>query len=350
MGVTRRIVFPAIRIVLWAVIAVALAKLAFAGADAAAQSEDPLQPSVEVVEPQVAVTTGTVTNTVTVSASVVADPAAQVRATMAGTVHRVLAQEGQAVAADTPVLELRSETPVEPTVTTDAETGMQTVKENKPKVRTETVRAGTAGVLHLTVLKDQVVAVGDAVGSVAPGTLSVQGTLTPDQQYRLINAPGEGTVTLKGGPAPFVCTGLRIGAAAQDPAAAEDPAAAGAAGAAGATPAASGTVTCAVPAGVTAFPGLGADIEIVNGTAEGALLVPVTAVQGSVQNGNVWVVAEDGSTEQRAITLGLTDGEHVQVAEGLSEGDTVLEYAPVSNLADVDCTDPATADPAVCGG
>lgn len=345
MGVTRRIVFPAIRIVLWAVIAVALAKLAFAGADAAAQSDDPLQPSVEVVEPQVAVTTGTVTNTVTVSASVVADPAAQVRATMAGTVHRVLAEEGQAVAADTPVLELRSETPVDPTVTTDAETGMQTVKENKPKVRTETVRAGTAGVLHLTVLKDQVVAVGDAVGSVAPGTLSVQGTLTPDQQYRLINAPGEGTVTLKGGPAPFVCTGLRIGAAAQDPAAAaDDPATPSAAAPA------SGTVTCSVPAGVTAFPGLGADVEIVNGTAEGALLVPVTAVQGSVQNGNVWVVAEDGSTEQRAIVLGLTDGEHVQVAEGLAEGDTVLEYAPVSNLADVDCTDPATADPAVCGG
>jgi hypothetical protein len=345
VGVTRRIVFPAIRIVLWAVIAVALAKLAFAGADAAAQSDDPLQPSVVVVEPQVAVTTGTVTNTVTVSASVVADPAAQVRATMAGTVHRVLAEEGQAVAADTPVLELRSETPVEPTVTTDAETGMQTVKENKPKVRTETVRAGTAGVLHLTVLEDQVVAVGDAVGSVAPGTLSVQGTLTPDQQYRLINAPGEGTVTLKGGPAPFVCTGLRIGAAAQDPAAAaDDPATPSAAAPA------SGTVTCSVPAGVTAFPGLGADVEIVNGTAEGALLVPVTAVQGSVQNGNVWVVAEDGSTQQRAIVLGLTDGEHVQVAEGLAEGDTVLEYAPVSNLADVDCTDPATADPAVCGG
>jgi hypothetical protein len=344
VGVTRRIVFPAIRIVLWAVIAVALAKLAFSGADAAAQAEDPLQPSVEVVEPQVTVATGTVTNTVTVSAAVVADPAAQIRATMAGTVQRVLAQEGQAVAADTPVLELRSETPVEPTVTTDAETGMQTVKENKPKVRTETVRAGTAGVLHLTVLKDQVVAVGDAVGSVAPGSLSVQGTLTPDQQYRLINAPGEGTVTLKGGPAPFVCTGLRIGAAAQDPAATEDPAAPST----GAP--ASGTVTCAVPAGVTAFPGLGADIEIVNGTADGALLVPVTAVQGSVQNGNVWVVAADGSAEQRAIALGLTDGEQVQVVEGLAEGDTVLEYAPVSDLAAVDCTDPATADPTVCGG
>jgi hypothetical protein len=344
VGVTRRIVFPAIRIVLWAVIAVALAKLAFTGAESAAQADDPLQPSVEVVEPQVTVEPGTVTNTVTVSAAVVADPAAQVRATMAGGVHRLLAEEGQAVAADTPVLELRSETPVEPTVTTDPETGTQTVTENKPKVRWETVRAGTAGVLHLTVLKDQEVAVGDAVGSVAPGTLSVQGTLTPDQQYRLIDAPGEATVTLKGGPAPFVCTGLRIGAAAQDPAAPD-------AGTAPDAPApTSGTVTCSVPGGVTAFAGLGADVEIVNGTAEDALLVPVTAVQGSVQNGNVWVVAADGTAEERAIVLGLTDGERVQVVEGLTEGDTVLEYAPVSNPADVDCTDPAAADPAVCGG
>lgn len=345
MGVTRRIVFPAIRIVLWAVIAVALAKIAFAGADRVAQAEDPLQPYAEVTEPQVQVTTGTITNAVTVSASVVADPARPVRATLAGTVQRLLAEEGQTVAADTPVLSLRAETPVDPTVTTDPETGEQTVTENKPKVVWETVRAGTAGVLHLSVLRDQVVAVGDTAGTVTPGTLSVQGTLTPDQQYRLINAPGEATVTLKGGPAPFTCTGLRIGAAEQDAEAATGEQA----GAAAATPT-SGTVTCAVPPEVTAFAGLGADIEIVNGTAEGTLVVPVTAVQGSVQNGNVWVVGADGATEERAVVLGLTDGQQVQITEGLAEGDTVLEYAPVADLGDVDCTDPATADPAVCGG
>ena len=341
MGVTRRIVFPAIRIVLWAVIAVALAQIAIAGAPRVTAAEDPLQPSAQVTEPQVQVATGTITNAVTVSASVVADPPRPVRATLAGTVHRLLAEEGQAVAADTPVLELRAETPVDPTVTTDPETGMQTVTENKPKVTRQTVLAGTAGTLRLSVLKDQVVSVGDSVGTVTPGSLSVQGTLTPDQQYRLIDAPGEATVTLKGGPAPFTCTGLRIGAAAQDDPA--DPEA-------DAPASASGTVSCAVPAEVTAFPGLGADIEIVNGTAEGALVVPVTAVQGSVQNGNVWVVGADGASEQRAVVLGLTDGKHVQIAEGLAEGDTVLEYAPVSNLTDVDCTDPAAADPGVCGG
>ena len=40
--------------------------------------------------------------------------------------------------------------------------------------------------------------VGDPIGSVSPGTLSVTGTLTPDQQYRLITAPAEAEVTLKG--------------------------------------------------------------------------------------------------------------------------------------------------------
>src|SRR3712207_606497 len=106
----------------------------------------------------------------------------------------------------------------------------------------------------MTTLKDQVLAVGDTVGTVAPGTLSVTGTLTPDQQYRLLSAPTQADVTLRGGPAPFTCTGLRVG-----------PPPTGTGGDAG-TPetvdpttgqpvATSGTVTCAVPPGVTAFAG-----------------------------------------------------------------------------------------------
>jgi multidrug efflux pump subunit AcrA (membrane-fusion protein) len=342
VGVTRRIIFPTIRIILWAVIAAALVVLAFGSADKAATATDPLQPTAQITEPEVQVSTGTVTNTVTVSASVIADPARSVRATAAGEVSRLLAADGQAVAADTPVLEIRSETPVDPTVTTDPETGMQTTTENKPKITKTTVVAGSAGVLSLSTLKDQVVAVGDTIAKVTPGTLSVQGTLTPDQQYRLINAPTEGQVTLKGGPAPFTCTGLRIGAVDATSTDA-DP------GAEGAGTASSGTLTCAIPAGVTAFAGLGADISIVNGNADGALLLPVTAVQGSVQNGKVWVVGADGGTEERAVTLGLTDGENVQIVEGVTEGETVLQYIPVVSNAKVDCTDPASSDPAVCG-
>ena len=331
MGVTRRIIFPALRIVIWGVIAAALVKMAFAGSSVI-EAEDPLQPGAVITEPQVEATTATITNTVTVAGSVTSDPATPVRATMAGMVSAVLSADGP-VAAGAPLIEIRLETPIEPTITTNPETGEQTVVEHRPKVTKQTVTAAIAGTLRLTVLKDQIVSVGDEIGSISPGTLSVTGTLTPDQQYRLISAPTEAEVTLKGGPAPFTCTNLRIGAAAADatPPPPDD-----------AGQQESGTVTCSIPAEVIAFPGLGADISITNGTAEDAVVVPVTAVQGSVQNGNVWVVLPDGGNEERAVILGLTDGEFVQILEGLAAGDMILEFVPVG---DGPVTDPYGCDP-----
>lgn len=337
----RRYVFPALRLLIWAVIAAALVKLAFAGADVTTE-ETGIVPTGQVVEPVVEATTGTITNAVTVTASVVADPAVPVRATLAGTVSEVLVADGQKVDAGTVVLKVRQETPRDPIEKTDPETGTVTVIERKPLVEIVEVKAPVAGTLALPTLKDQVVAVGDTVGQVAPGSLSVSGTLTPDQQYRLIGAPAEGTVTLKGGPAPFTCQGLRIGAASTDDADLEqvaDP-----------SVSTSGTVTCAVPGDVTAFAGLGADIEIVNGTAKDAVVVPVTSVQGTVQKGNVWVVATEGEEpEEREVGLGLTDGEVVEITDGLEVGDLVLEFIPVPGAGEVDCADPSQYDPMVCG-
>ena len=328
MGVTRRIIFPVIRILIWAVIAVALVRIAFAGTDVAG-GDDPLQPSAEIVEPTVAVSTGTITNTVNLQGTVSADPALPAKATLAGTVTKLIAANGAAIAAGAPVLEITLETPVEPTVTTDPETGEQTVRENRPRIRRENVVAPVAGTLALTALKDQVVSVGDTVGTVSPGTLSVTGTLTPDQQYRLLTAPTEAEVTLTGGPAPFVCTGLRIGPppSGSDSGDQIDPST-------GQPIATSGSVTCAVPPGVTAFAGLGADIAITNGSAEGALVVPVTAVQGSVQTGRVWVMLPDGTQEERTVGLGLNDGTQVQITDGLAEGDQILEFIPIGDVVD----------------
>jgi biotin carboxyl carrier protein len=345
MGVTRRYIFPTVRILLWAVIALALVKIAFNGASV--QTEDTsLVPTGQVVEPTVQVATGTVTNAVTVQASVVADPAVVVRATLAGTVSKLLVKDGAVVAVDTPVLEIRQETPQDPVVTTDPETGEQTTTERKPKVTVQTVKAPVAGTLTLPTLKDQVVSVGEQIGTVAPGTLSVSGTLTPDQQYRLIGAPSQATVTLNGGPAPFDCSGVKIGAAATtaqqaDPNADQT-----------GQPAASGTVSCAVPAGVTAFAGLGATLAITNGTAADAVVVPVTSVQGTVQKGNVWVVAADGTNEKREVGLGLTDGENVQITSGLAAGDEILQFIPVPGAAGGDPCDPSskTFDPSMCAG
>lgn len=342
MGVTRRIVFPIIRLVIWAVIAVALVKIAFTGADVGGVDTS-LQPTGASAEPTVQVETATVTNAVTIQASVVADPAVVVKATLAGKVSRLLTTDGAVVAVGTPVLEIRKETPQDPVVTTNSETGETTTTERKPKVETVVVKSPVAGTLTLPTLKDQEVSVGVQVATVAPGTLSVSGTLTPDQQYRLVGAPTQASVTLNGGPAPFDCTGLRVGAAPATTTGDPDQAGTGA-------PSSSGTVSCAIPAGVTAFAGLGATVEITNGSVEGAVVVPISAVQGTVQTGNVWLVGTDGENEKKAVTLGLTDGKVVQVTDGLAAGDTVLQFIPVPGGAGlpVDCN--LSYDPAVCGG
>jgi hypothetical protein len=349
VGVTRRIIFPIIRLLLWAVIAVALVKIAFTGADVGA-ADTSLQPTGASVEPTVQVSTGTVTNAVTIQASVVDDPAVVVKATLAGKVSKLRAKDGVVVAVGTPILEIRKETPQDPVVTTNAETGETTTTEVPPKVETVVVKSAVAGTLRLPTLKDQEVAVGDQVATVAPGTLSVSGTLTPDQQYRLIGAPTQATVTLNGGPAPFDCTGLHVGAAPQTTGTGSGSGSgSGDSGGTGTTPS-SGVVSCAVPAGVTAFAGLGATVEITNGSVEGAVVVPISAVQGTVQKGNVWLVGADGQNTKTAVSLGLTDGKVVQVTEGLAEGDTILQFIPVpgGQGLPVDCN--VNFDPKVCGG
>jgi membrane fusion protein, multidrug efflux system len=325
MSVVRTVVFPALRLLVWAVIAAALVVLAFRGGSGdPGGTAGPGAPTLELSSPPVPVGRGTITNTVSVTGTVVADAAVSVKATAAGAVRRLLVPQGAAVSAGQALLEIRYEEQLDPVVGRDTE-GNPTSTPRPPRVRTATVTAPSAGRLSaLDVLVDQIVAVGDKVGAISPGTLSVTATLTQAEQFRLLAPPATAEVEVQGGPAPFTCTGLVLDAAAAS--AEESPADGGGAQA----PAAGGTTArCAVPAGVTVFAGMGATVRVQAGTAEDVLVVPVTAVQGSVQTGNVWVVADDGTEEQRAVTLGLSDGDQIEVREGLAEGEQVLQFVPV---------------------
>lgn len=113
MGVTRRIIFPVIRILIFAAIAVALVKLAFVDDDADAEQGTPLSPTAEITTSEVPVGRGSVVNTVTVDATIAADPAIEVKATEAGTVNVLLADPGDVVAKGDPVLEVVYEEQVE---------------------------------------------------------------------------------------------------------------------------------------------------------------------------------------------------------------------------------------------
>src|SRR6185312_15024097 len=171
---------------------------------------------------------------------------------------------------------------------------------------------------------------GADAATISPGTFSVTGTLTADQQFRLLDRPSSATVTVNGGPAPFDCKAVTVGEAPDDADAEPvsgkpmDPF-----GPMELPAAATGTVKCAVPTDVKVFAGLGATIDITAGTAENVVVVPTTAVQGSVDTGLVWVVEDDGGAPvKRSVTLGLNDGMQVEIVDGIAEGDMVLQFIP----------------------
>lgn len=317
MGIARKWVFPIIWIVILGAAAAALVKLAFfpdLGAVA-----DPDEPTGEIVEPQVPVMLGTILNDVTVQGTVSADAAVPILATLAGEVREVYVSQGQWVEAGTPIVELRAQV-VNP--------------DGSSYVDYETVLSPRAGTLTtFTALVGQMFTVGDDVGKVSPPSFNVSGTLAPEQQYRLLAQPTEATVTITGGPAPFTCTGLQIIPA--------PPSSDGSSGSGGPT------VRCAVPGDVRVFSGLAAQMVIAGGIAENVLVVPMTAVEGSAETGNVYLVLPDGTTEVRPVVLGLNDGINVEVKEGLAEGDLILQFVPGASAPPVDGGGGIIVDPGI---
>lgn len=325
VGVAKRWVFPIIRMVLVAVIAVALAKLAFFPDRPV--DDTPALPTGAVVDPVVPVSLGSIANDVVLDATIAADPAVAVKVTAAGTVNKIIREQGTGVAAGDVLFDVKVEIVREPAKSVDAEGNPL-----PPIFRYVEVTAPIGGTLSaLDVIAGQSVTIGQAAGQIAPPTFSVSGSLPPAQRYRLLNQPTEASVAITGGPAPFTCTGLSIttplagasGGGEQSPPT-DGGAATGGAGAAGA----STTVSCPVPEGVTVFSGLAAEMTISGGRADDVLVVPTTAVRGAAQSGVVWVVGADGAAEERPVALGISDGVQVQITEGLAEGESIREFAP----------------------
>lgn len=306
MSVARKWVFPILWIVVLAAIAAALVKIAFFGTSAAGAGGD--TPTGGVVDPQVPVSIGTVSNDVVLSGTVKADDAVPVKAPLGGEVIQVDVGVGSVV-----------------------EAGQQlgVVKGVNSAGRTVTVAitapvAGTVSALSIVV--NQQTTAGTVVGQIAPPGFYITAPVQPVDRYRLLEAPAEATVTVTGGPAPFTCTGLTVrtplagaGQGGEENPGTGDP------GAGAGT-----TARCTVPADVTVFPDLVAQLTISAGIAENVLVVPVTAVLGSAESGVVYVVTdpETGATEERQVTLGLSDGINVEIVEGLEEGEIVLQFVP----------------------
>lgn len=335
MRVLRRIVFPILWLVLFSIIAAALVKMAFF--DGLKETGEEMLPGAVIQAPVIETARGTVTNTVELTGAVQSDTAVPVRSTAAGKVVYFFVEEGAQVAAGDRLFQIRAEVAPDPAafvpepVSDDDDAPAAPSAPPAPVYSYTDVLAPAAGTLDtLTVLLDQEISVGDNAGTVAPGTFSITGSLSTAQQFRLLGKPTTATGTVTNGPAPFACQNVQLSNkdTAADNSQNTDPGM----GAVGPVQGegGSGQVSCAVPVDVTVFPGLGATITLVAGESQNVLTLPLTAVKGSVQNGLVWLPPADGAgaPEERKVVLGLNDGEHVEIVEGLAEGDPVLEFVP----------------------
>lgn len=338
MRTFRTVVLPVLRLLVWIVIAVALCVLAFGGRNSAST----LTPEVGDTDSVVQVSEGDIRSVIEVAGTVNADPAVVVKSTSTGQVSRVRVNVGDTVDKGQRLFDVVVPLPPTGGQTTTNPDGTTSTTPVQNRTRTDAVVATSAGkITRLDVLKDQETAIGTDVAWIEPGTLKVKAPLTQQQQFRLLNPPASAQAQAPGGPAPFECTALSTGAAQGDGDQQVDPMTG--------VPAQSATaeVTCTVPAGATVFAGMSANLTIDTGSVTGVLVLPVSAVQGSVGTGKVWLPNPNGQPTEKDVTLGLTDGTMVEITGGLKAGDQVLEFAPVP-MDDVP-TDPGLAEPGMAG-
>lgn len=333
-----RTVMSVLTLLIWAVIAAALVKFAFFPSTTDAQ-ESGLDPTADYGQMTVKAQTGTIENSMSLEGTIRSDTATVVRATGEGEIAEVYVTDGQTVAAGDPILVISKEVPGEDKVVTDKE-GNQTVTPGTSSWKNTWINAPAAGTLTLNALKGQVFAIGDVLGSVQPPTFSVQAALTPDQMYRMQEVPSNATITIRNGPAPFECTGLKV----LTPTAGAETAGAQGAGdttGMGTTQTGSSTsilATCQVPTDQTVFPGLQVKMDVVAGKAEDVKTLPLTAVEGRFQTGYVYLPGDDPTKPDRLkVGLGLSDATSIEVTDGLGADQDVLEFVPGQEETAMQC-------------
>lgn len=129
--------------------------------------------------------------------------------------------------------------------------------------------------------------------------------------YRLYTLPRGARGQITDGPGPFDCA---LADPVPEPVSGSDP------------PAMS--LTCVVPGNLAVFAGMPGVMAVTTAVATSVLTLPVEAVAGSAQQGQVWLVDAAGQRHLRTVTLGITDGVQIQIVSGVREGDTVALPAP----------------------
>lgn len=332
MTVWTKYVFPALRIVIWAIIALALVKIAFLSAPTTT-ADDGLEPYSDFSAATYAVEKANIVNNVEVDASVVLDPAVDRSAGYDGYVGYWAVADGAEVIEGQPVVEIRQRIMSAASVDEDGNT---IEPADTGRFIRYTLDAPAAGTVKYVAELDEDVTKKSVIFSVVPDTLSIEGNLSPQDRYRLLEDPTKAEIALDGGPATFTCKKLTVGNTVKVSAAAstntEDSDYGMYDGDMEAGQNASGSaviMSCPAPQKVRLFEGLTGKMTVLAGKAKGVVAVPITAVQGVLETGRVWVIdPTTGEETERDVTLGLSDGELIEIKDGLKVGDSIRQFAP----------------------
>ncbi|MGW7406838.1 hypothetical protein ACWGI9_24475 [Streptomyces sp. NPDC054833] len=253
-----------------------------------ADSEPPTSASVgedENTGGAVAVTRGNISNVLSTDAELVARPRYEVPAPLEGTftpeVHK-----GQMV---------------------DAGGTLGVIRGDSKDVRI--IAKARAKVTEILASSGEAVPEGIAVIALQDRSFALQATVAPSDRYRLTALGPDNAVraSIDNGPGPFNCP--LLGGPQRE---------------------ADGnlSVLCAVPENIKVFAGLKGLMAVSLEKRKNALTLPVSAVAGSAQSGQVNLVEDSGRTVHRGVKLGITDGVRIEIRSGLSEGQRVTSQAP----------------------
>lgn len=320
MRVFRKVVLPLVWVAIFLAIAVSLAVMAFDSPPKPSGSG--VKPTGEIPVSNASVERGTIENSLEMQGTIVVDPPVSAKAANDGVINHFFVPVGAKVKKGDLLFQVKVD-----------ESGGESEDEDAPKAKVRyfnTVAPKDGKIASFAKELDDTVAKGDVVASIRQSSFRATGTISPIDQYRLLDMPKFATVTIAGGPAPFKCRELSIGGSEAPEAPTEgfnDPAeepefqeeSSGGGGEA---------ITCRVPQDVRVFDGLSMTMVVDAGTAEDVLTVPVTAVRGLVDRGTVWVTGDDGEAVPRNVRLGISDGNVVEVVKGVKEGESILEFVP----------------------
>ncbi|GAB3735930.1 HlyD family efflux transporter periplasmic adaptor subunit [Nocardiopsis nanhaiensis] len=283
---------------------------------------------------------GTISSLLVLDATMRSEPGEQLKTREGGSVTHLWLDDGATVEEGAPILSLSvpsdggSSDPSDGGSEADAGDG----GSDEPGSEEVTLHApGSGEVSGLDDLRvGDVLAPGATVATVAPDEFRAVASVPANDLYRFYDEPDDIMLQIDQGPPADECEFLSLGAPEggpapepepeDDPMDFEEPPADVEGGS---------ELSCRVPADLEVFDGVQGQLSVSTGEATDVVVAPVASIRGTSEEGEVIVVGDGGSEETREVALGLSDGEFVEVTDGLSVGESIVNPVPLDPRFDV---------------